>query len=41
MDVVKKSRVTKTAERGLGTVTPWPKCDSWNVYLQKGVCSKL
>ena len=39
MHVVKKSKVT--AERGLGKVTPTPKCDSWNVYLQKGVCRKL
>ena len=41
MHVVKKSRVTKTAARGLGKVAPTPKCDSWNVYLQKGVCRKL
>ena len=36
--VVKNQELLNTANRRLSKVTPKLKCDSCNVYLQKGVC---
>ena len=37
MHVVKIQELLNTADRNLAKVTPRPKCESCNVYLQKGV----
>ena len=37
--VVKNQELLNTADRSLAKLTPRPKCDACNVYLQKGVCS--
>ena len=35
--VVKIQELLNTADRSLAKVTPRPKCESCNLYLQKGV----
>ena len=40
MHVVKIQELLNTADRNLAKVTPRPKCESCNVYLQKIIYSE-
>ena len=40
MHVVKIQELLNTADRSLAGVTPRPKCESCNVYLQKVIYSE-
>ena len=40
MHVVKIQELLNTADRSLAKVTPRPKCESCNVYLQKIIYSE-
>ena len=39
--VVKNQELLNTADKSLAKVTPRPKCDACNVYLQEGVCHSV